>query len=131
MFRFLGNCAESKCKQRLDTGPRASSQLSSILDGSHPCVASSSGWVRVGQSTVSGVIKSVLFSYQFSYSSLFTGGGDGLFAVRDIEPETFISFYHGELCGPGQSSDNPCTGRRPDMNVSFQTSKSIRNNPQV
>ena len=46
MFRFLGNCAESKCKQRVDTGPRASSQLSSILDGSHPCVASSSGCLR-------------------------------------------------------------------------------------
>ena len=105
------------------TGPiRVSPHLPDVYEQS---------WVRVGQSTVSGVIKSVLFSYQFSYSSLFTGGGDGLFAVRDIEPETFISFYHGELCGPGQSSDNPCTGRRPDMNVSFQTSKSIRNKPQV
>ena len=41
-----------------------------------------------------------------------TGGGDGLFAVRDIQPDTVISFYHGELIGPGQNSDNPCTGRR-------------------
>ena len=40
------------------------------------------------------------------------GGGDGLFAVRDIQPDTVISFYHGELIGPGQNSDNPCTGRR-------------------
>ena len=31
MFRFLGCCAESKCKQRLEIGPRASSQLSSLL----------------------------------------------------------------------------------------------------
>ena len=30
--------------------------------------------------------------------------------MRDIDPDTFISFYHGEVCRPDQASDNPCTG---------------------
>jgi len=47
-------------------------------------------WVEVRESTVSG-------------------GGDGLFAKRDIPPETFISFYHGILYLPGQNADTECT----------------------
>ena len=42
--------------------------------------------------------------------ALCAGGGEGLFAVREIAPDTFISFYHGEVCRPDQASDNPCTG---------------------
>ena len=41
------------------------------------------------------------------------GGGDGLFALRDVPPDTFISFYHGVVYGPGQTGDNPNTGTGP------------------
>ena len=39
-----------------------------------------------------------------------TEGGEGLFAVRDVQPDTVISFYHGLVCGHETEEELGSTG---------------------
>ena len=136
MFRFLGPRAGSSCRLSSVTRARSLPQFSSLLLRVCPCSSSSQRSLRavLGQrrpvhclrhagntceytlhkTNDSHFISVSTYFSSFAHPTLSPGGGDGLFAVRDIEADTFISFYHGELCQRGQNFDNPCTGRRPD-----------------